>query len=393
VILLKASKRQFVDVVDGNLDFVGPYKGSSTNSFKIANPKKHRHDRSSSCRSQSLHSKLKALKTLKVNEVKLENQSITTPAGPSSCNPGLPEVTNNQFNHQSLDSDKALNEYHTVSNGHVSKFINTGFPIPDELQKTFQYQFNFQSNDSIQETHTMQQDISHSNQNAASSTYSTGTGPQLFDMFLGEGCADECNCGASCTCPGCLIHRTNEELRDYGILDSSTTASTPTELNIYDESVHRKNNGGIIPRSYDNNIRSSQNNHYKAKREEDSPEIVTPNASAQLLNFETIDELLIKELLDDDCSCEDDACRCYNCLKHEISNGVRLKDGVRVFLVDDLLGNVPSIGDDLSVNDSLRDEDNEEAHDCGCSPEECQCFNCPQHGIYNGVRIKDGAVV
>lgn len=282
VILLKASKRQFVDVVDGNLDFVGPYKGSSTNSFKL---KKSKHIRSSSCQSQS---KLKALKTL---EVKLSDDN---------------QVYNLGINHQQqqhFDFDKVLNDFNKMANPQYSNEL-----VPNMLPPGMNHE------------------------------------PIAFDMFLGEGCADECDCGPTCSCPGCLIHRTNEELREYGILDSSTSVSTPTDF---------KSDDG-----FGKNVTQARN-YYK---KEASPEVKTP----QELNFETIDELLIQEMLDD-CSCEEDDCKCFNCLKHGISNGVRLKDGIKVFEMNEFL--------------------EESNHDCGCNPDECECFNCPKHGIYNGVRI------
>jgi hypothetical protein len=291
VIILKASKRQFVDVNGGNLDYVGEYNEQSMKKFRVglsesAKRRLQQHTPATSCHSIS-QSSLRPLKTLQVNEV-------------------ATQVPNQYLNilqkHGNADSNQFFEPL--VGANHLS------YP---------------QSNDC--RVHPLSSE-------------------RFYDVFKTEGCAEECNCGPDCACPGCLIHRTNEELKAYGLLDSSTSASTPNDV--------------------------------KQEPLDKTPE---PTNTLDFINFQTMNEVDFQGLLDGGCLCPEDTCFCYNCMKHGILNGVRQRDQTKVATTPP-----PPLPSDIETSQQLFAMILD-GHECGCSPEDCECFNCVKHGRVNGVRI------
>jgi len=274
VIMLRASKRQFVDVKNGNIDYVGPYNDALLNKFKLTkiNPSKRiKHTKGSSCSSRSnTNNKLKLLKQIKMNEFDYK-------------------MTTNPYKNQ---LDPALSASY-VSNNHLA----LGFPLSLPSLSPCTSQPEIQSKQS-QPQHRGFDQAFQEYQSQTSESHTSSVPPpmeplqpqpqeKIYDVVYSSGCADECNCGPDCNCPGCLIHRTNEELKEYGILDTSTS-STPSEA-----------------------TRQSPSNY-------------------DLINLETIDEMLLRDMFEEECFCNADDCCCYNCSKHGISEGIRLRDGIRV---------------------------------------------------------------
>lgn len=286
VIILKASKRQFVDVKGGNLDYVGEYNEQSMKRFRVgmnaANQRRlEQHTPSSSCHIGQAN--LRPLKTLQVNEIEA------------------------QIPLQLLK-------------------------IEPKLEFELQHQRGFELDAR-----------SFSYPNTVDTKVSDISSGRFYDVFKSEGCADECDCGAECACPGCLVHRSNEELRAYGLLESSTTASTPNDYNETRKEVR---------------VHSPESHH-----------------PLQFINFQTMNEVDFQGLLDGGCVCPAESCACHNCLKHGILNGVRQSDHLQV-------SSTPPPLQSLEHDPYELDE-----HDCGCSPEECECFNCTKHGRLEGMRI------
>lgn len=307
VIMLRASKRQFVDVRNGSIDYVGPYNETSTNKFKIglSNPnKRSKHTRNSSCcsaASESASTKLKILKTIKMNEFDYQ----------------IPKH---------LQYQQPTNNHIFPSQQYSKDHMAIGFPLatpPVNYPQQPQSQQSYPSNSNFDQAFQEYQRQSTPPTSISSGDHYNGHQPQpqlhpqqqfqpqhmahplnqqpqekLYDVVYSSGCASECNCGPDCTCPGCLIHRTNEELKEYGILDTSSS-STPSEVGMA-KSQSQQQQQGTSPVNYD------------------------------LINLETIDEMLLRDMFEEECYCKPEECCCYNCSKHGISEGIRLSDGVRV---------------------------------------------------------------
>lgn len=311
VIMLRASKRQFVDVKNGSIDYVGPYNETSTNKFKIglSNPRKRsKHTRNSSCcsaASESVSSKLKVLKTIKMNEFDYQiPKNYQSPSNnhifpsqqytkdhmaigfPLASGPmDYPQSQLQQRIYQSNSHfDQAFQEYQRQSTP------------PTSISSTDQYN-NQQQPQNQQQHQPQQQHQQQFQQHSLTQPLNPQPQEKLYDVVYSSGCASECNCGPDCTCPGCLIHRTNEELKEYGILDTSAS-STPSDVSL--AKSQQQQQGAPSPMNYD------------------------------LINLETIDEMLLRDMFEEECYCKAEECCCYNCSKHGISEGIRLSDGVRV---------------------------------------------------------------
>lgn len=347
VIILKASKRQFVDVQGGTLDFVGEYNDQALKKFRIGSGR--------SCHNNS-NANLTPLKTLQVNEVS------------KAAVKREPTVVSRGKNNMSFDT----------------------FSYP---QPSFEEPINSE---------------------------------RFYDMFKAEGCSEECNCGPDCACPGCLIHRTNEELSRYGLLDSSTMASSTPNGSIQSLPVQQQDSQAS---PYSQSHSRSQTVIYQER----TPE---PPNQLEFINFQTMNEVDFQGLLDSGCLCSDDACACYNCVKHGIFNGVRQSDNMRVsetpspgpavphyhqpipLLQDSPIqlqqSHIQQLDHDHDHQRTLLDQREQrslssqqrvqqqyqtlangspypysfDGHECGCSPHECECFNCLKHGRVNGVKIR-----
>lgn len=300
VIILKASKRQYVDVNDGKLDFVGDcHNDQAMKKFRVGlgRASSIRHTPGAACQSMMMHSALQPLKTLKVKAPALNNNFVYIEPRPlpnDSIVPLLPNI-GLSYPHQQRPPLQPQQQHLPVA-----------LPIIDE---------------------------------------------RFYDMFRSEGCASECHCGPECSCPGCLIHRTNEELEAYGLLDPSSTASTPST-------------------------------------KQDLPDTANTDIPASLINFQTMTELDFEGLLEASCICSDD-CSCYNCVKHGIINGVRQSEqGLASTNASPMesasIEPAPILPSQASIDAFYNAI---EAHDCGCAPDECECFNCLKHGRVNGVKI------
>lgn len=350
VIMLRASKRQFVDVRNGNIDYVGPYNESSLNKFKIGMSnttqppaKKAKHIRNSSCcsaASASASNKLKVLKQIKMNEFDYQiprHLSNFEFPGQNNQIPNQPPHLQHypQQQYQPYQQQAYPPPQNHISRDHLA--IGLPFSMTERPQQDQEYQQYQQQVRPIQSHFHSRSDFDqafqeYQSQSRAATTQPTTTTissepqqdhyqypqplqpqPQqkIYDVVYSSGCADECSCGPDCTCPGCLIHRTNEELKEYGILDTSTS-STPSE--------------GPLP------VPAPPNSNQ-------------PHVGYDLINLETIDEMLLREMFEEECYCKPDECCCYNCSKHGISEGIRLSDGVRVAEADGEL----DFGKDRSV--------------------------------------------
>lgn len=292
VIILKASKRQYVDVNDGKLDFVGDYHNDQAmKKFRVGFGKvpSFRNTPEGTCQSMMMHSALQPLKTLKVKAPALNNNFVHIEPRPLSNESLVPLLPNTSLSYPQQQRPPQQEQ------------LPVALPVIDE---------------------------------------------RFYDMFRSEGCANECHCGPECSCPGCLIHRTNEELEAYGLLDPSSTASTPST-------------------------------------KQDLPDTTNGDIPASLINFQTMTELDFEGLLEGSCICSDD-CSCYNCVKHGIVNGVRQSDQGQTPASLSPIESAPILPSQASINAfySVMDE-----HDCGCEPDECECFNCVRHGRVNGVKI------
>ncbi|KAH3674418.1 hypothetical protein WICMUC_003255 [Wickerhamomyces mucosus] len=443
VILLKASKRQFVDVKDGNIDFVAPYSESNFNIFNN-NVNGDLLNNNKRIVSENV-SQLKVFKKLKVNQV----------PNPIFESNQLTNQLSDTFKAQSINGNGTKDINKSPKHYSVSRSKNTFLPLEE-----------------------------------------------VYDMVLSSGCSNECNCGPDCSCPGCLIHRSNEELRAYGLLGNSpsiidgTKSSTPDTSednfhrsssnlplmsnktddyhnnqnhNLYNKIInnfydhignqqnkysHQQNNYTNDGKSNDadyinhnndhrqqinntyqtinpnepynhyhvhNNISNHDNNRHNCNNNEnhdqdnnndttsdlnnDNDDIYTTREevlASSSINFQTIDEFFNPNLFETDvCYCNDDECICFNCSKHNIKDGIKtLSNGERlnITLEDfDLLSE--SISRPLAQNiklentgeNSLDQEVNLlklDYHDCGCPPDDCECFNCFKHGNYNGIKIQ-----
>lgn len=312
VILLRASKRQFVDVKNGNLDFVAPYSSSSFNTLNNGansglsitnskdnkmkeNPKKREHN-------EMNVSQLQVFKKVKV----VQNSPTISSSG----------------SHISLESSKT--------------------PTSEEL-------------DQILSQH--------------GTSRSATPFEQVYDMALTAGCADECNCGPDCSCPGCLIHRSNEELKAYGLLDNSPSPSVITSnFNSTDgflDSVISK-----ISEKYHTYTDDKQTSDDKGEVNQNYNTSSNVSDMDNLINFKTIDELLNIDFFphgnSDGCYCDDNECSCFNCERHSIMDGIKtLPNGDKINLNIDLYdnGNFQNGVNDLEMY----------SHNCECPEGECDC--------------------
>ncbi|KAH3682958.1 hypothetical protein WICPIJ_006068 [Wickerhamomyces pijperi] len=280
VILLRASKKQFVEVKNGSLDFVA--SRSETNGHEnldsrasdlelpSAISESHKRDQSHLNVSQ-----LHVFKKVKVNRV--SNEQI---ANSNSNNSGV--IKNTEY---------------------------SNMPFNLSLPKSFE---NFSPQN---ETHREGSPFE-----------------QVYDMAIAAGCAEECHCGPDCSCPGCLVHRTNKELKEYGLLDSSPSSSvTPRsflqgdEFSLADTIRNSNNRQFEIPISPNGNTEAVNDTTLST-----SNEAIDPNffSLENLINFRTIDELFNNDFLHDMgagvCLCADDECSCYNCDQHNIKDGVKV---------------------------------------------------------------------
>ncbi|CCH42234.1 Metal-binding activator 1 [Wickerhamomyces ciferrii] len=347
VIMLKASRRQFVDVRNGAIDYVGPYNESSLSKFKIASLQKsfnrHKHSKNSSCcssksgNSNSIRNKLKLLKTIKMNETDYQIprdqlNGLNFPLAPANIAPRHDQLQDQQQQQHSYQyyQRQPNDTGQSISSTTYQKDLSAlGLPIELPQAEQIHPQDSQQFDQALIEYQQLQLQQQQQHNQTHTQQPSNQSEPKYYDVVLSSGCATECGCGPDCECPGCLIHRTNEELKEYGILDTSP-ASTPTPE---PQQLPSLDNGLF-------SMNPNTNGNFKLEP-----------SNYDLINLETIDELLQNNyMFDDECYCEALECSCYNCPKHGIVDGIRTSDGKRVAFGDDRTpDNVSSIGSETSV--------------------------------------------
>ncbi|ODV97414.1 hypothetical protein PACTADRAFT_1981 [Pachysolen tannophilus NRRL Y-2460] len=149
---------------------------------------------------------------------------------------------------------------------------------------------------------------------------------------------------------------------------------------------------------------ASQQQYFPSQTQNEFNNIPTVSAVPNNTNSYSINskqELQFQQMTD--CICAPEECRCYNCEKHGIVNGVRVSDGIKIV-------SSPSTNDGSSYENSPVSEEilqrqqrqqqlnmmsnvffnnlpieevYEMMDDCSCPADSCSCPNCFKHGIIN----------
>ncbi|ODQ77996.1 hypothetical protein BABINDRAFT_91184 [Babjeviella inositovora NRRL Y-12698] len=227
------------------------------------------------------------------------------------------------------------------------------------------------------------------------------------EYFYAPSCSipGSCACDDNCECEGCIAHNNSAtpEIPGYQLTPQPhTSLVSPSQMPPFGISSHSLNFSHLNEKFYQLS---------REPVETPIPSLLGYLDSAEPQDVASANAISIAEYewVLDDCICSAEGCWCYNCVSHDIVNGIRQRDGVRVSSTGDQC--IRPVIHVLELEDTnkkkLYNVFNREAEqknscctsqkgalaelhaldlECTCPDNACHCDNCYKHGIINGIK-------